>query len=72
MTIWTYDPISLDPHKDETKRALAMKPGRKSKAHCVRGRDDLGGRLVYGWGETEDEARADAEQQARDWDERGS
>lgn len=67
---WAYTSIELNPRNPEARAALMLQP--PGATHCVQGKHEPSGRIVYGYGATEGEAREDAERQGRDWDERGS
>ncbi len=67
---WSYLPIDLSPRNPAAKRALMLQP--PGAAFCIEAKHTPSGRILYGYGATQDTAQTDAEQQARDWDERGS
>lgn len=67
---WTYTAIDLSPRNPAAKQALALQ--RPGATFCTEAKHFPSGRICYGYGITQADARADAEQQARDWDERGS
>lgn len=67
---WTYQTIEINPRNPDAWHALLLAP--RNAAYCARGRHTPSGRVVYGYGATQEDARVNAEQQARDWDERGS
>lgn len=68
---WAYTAIELTARNPEAKDALLLraKPGM---THCTRAKHFPSGRIIYGYRMAQEEAQADAETQARDWDERGS
>lgn len=67
---WTFVVIDLSPRNPAAKQALALQ--RQGAVFCTEAKHFPSGRICYGYGATQEEAKADAEQQARDWDERGS
>lgn len=67
---WAYTSIDLSPRNPAAEQALMFQP--PGAAFCVEAKHYPSGRLLYGYGATQEAAQTNAEQQARDWDERGS
>lgn len=67
---WIYTPIDLSPRNPAAKHALMLQP--PGATYCFEAKHFPSGRILYGYGATQEAAKVNAEQQARDWDERGS